>query len=163
VSIDLETIAHHEAGHAVMAFRAGVTIDSASIVPDATSHGRVHHRNPIRGIDLDTDNSDRAYRCAVKLMRVCLAGPIAQSRFIGSYSDYGSGADYELAVGVAVNLIGTREAAKCLIESHLRQADMIIKRDWPLVTALARELLERTEMSGAEVQAFCASMVGGRG
>jgi len=45
-----ESTAVHEAGHAVVAERLGVEVIRASIVPDATTAGRVHH-----GLDVVRD------------------------------------------------------------------------------------------------------------
>lgn len=146
--------AYHEAGHAVMAFLAGVTINSISIIADEGSNGRVHHRNPLRHTNLDDDTSDRAYDRARKMIRICLAGSVAESLFERSFSKDGSGADYETAVEIAVRLTGSAVGAKPLIELQLRQVFQIMKENWRLVETLAGELLIRSEMSGSDVDDF---------
>ncbi len=45
-----ESTAVHEAGHALVAVRLGIEVIRASIIPDATTAGRVHH-----GLDVVRD------------------------------------------------------------------------------------------------------------
>ena len=56
----LEAAAYHEAGHALMAWHQGVRVNEISIIPDKNSRGRVLHADPLRGIQLDIEKSDRA-------------------------------------------------------------------------------------------------------
>jgi ATP-dependent Zn protease len=70
----------HEAGHAVIARSLGLKVHSATIVPAPGIDGKVEHANPLRGIHLDYDGSDRARRRAEIAIIVCLAGPAAQRR-----------------------------------------------------------------------------------
>jgi hypothetical protein len=50
-----QTIAYHEAGHAVVARRLGYPVDGASIVPKEASEGRVKLPNPMRRKDAELD------------------------------------------------------------------------------------------------------------
>jgi hypothetical protein len=57
-------MAFHEAGHIVAAWRRGLKVHSATIVPSADFLGNIQHANPLRGIHLDWDGSARARRRA---------------------------------------------------------------------------------------------------
>jgi ATP-dependent Zn protease len=47
--------AHHEAGHAVIAYALGYKPTSATIVPSRRVRAIVSYPNPLRGIKLDID------------------------------------------------------------------------------------------------------------
>jgi hypothetical protein len=50
----LQATAYHEAGHAVAAWYLGAGVESASIVPDDDTTGRVYYeRHPLEGIDIN--------------------------------------------------------------------------------------------------------------
>jgi ATP-dependent Zn protease len=77
----LEATAIHEAGHAVAAWLLRVRVNSATIIPHSGALGHVTHANPLRGVDLEWDDSDRARLRAERYIKVCLAGPLAQKKF----------------------------------------------------------------------------------
>ena len=70
--------AFHEAGHAVVAWRRGLKVHSATIVPTKDYSGMV--RRGSLGVRLDIDGSNRARLRAESAIVVCLAGPAAQRR-----------------------------------------------------------------------------------
>jgi hypothetical protein len=43
---------------------------------------------------------------------------------------------------------------KVLVDGWHAKAERLVRRHWPAVTALANELLDRREMTGAEVERF---------
>src|ERR1700758_383304 len=79
----IKTIAHHEAGHAVMAWLLNVKIRKATIVPDTKmgNAGSVHHEKLLIRKYPEFDDSDRQRIRIEKLIMVCLAGPIAHMIF----------------------------------------------------------------------------------
>ena len=79
----LRATAYHEAGHAAIAWHQGIRVRHVSIVPDAEYLGRVVHSDPLRGIRLDFDNSDRARLRAERLCRVLLAGFMVEKLHMG--------------------------------------------------------------------------------
>jgi hypothetical protein len=98
-----EATAYHEAGHMVAAWRLGMKIRSATIVPDESYSGKVEHDNPLRGNNLEFDNSDRARIRGENAVLICLAGPIAQRQFRpSSLRGYHGGFDHEKAVNLAL-------------------------------------------------------------
>jgi hypothetical protein len=70
-----QTIAYHEASHAVVARRLGYPVDGASIVSKEASEGRVKLPNPMRRKDAELDR----HRIWVEHAAIiALAGPLTQ-------------------------------------------------------------------------------------
>lgn len=73
--MNVEATAYHEAGHAVVTLALRRKVYSVTIIPDATTHGRVHHESPLRGIRLEFDGSSRARLRAEEAIMISLGGP----------------------------------------------------------------------------------------
>ena len=151
----LRSTAYHEAGHAVMAWHEGLSINEISIVPDHKSSGRIIHANPLRGIHLDMDNSNRARIRAESAIRVALAGPIAQRHYNPrGFQHRHAESDYELAKDRILYITGSGEEANAymnLLEIQTRQ--IVTGLHWSLVDYLAKALLERQRLSRKEIRA----------
>ncbi len=151
----LESTAYHEAGHAMMAWHEGLWINEISIVPDDDSSGRILHANPLRGIQLDIDNSNRARIRAESAIRVALAGAIAQRH----HNPHGfrhrhAEADYDLATDVLLYIVGSGEEADAYMNLLAIQTRQIVTGPhWNLVEYLAKALLERQRLSRKEIRA----------
>lgn len=138
-----EATAYHEAGHVVAAWKLGVRLRSATVIPSEGSHGTLKHDNPLRGINLEFDGSDRARLKAEKGIIIALAGPAAQRHFAPRSWRFGHGAaDRECAVDLAWRLNGSGE----MVAKHLAylqaRAEGLVEGSWRFVEALARALLE---------------------
>jgi hypothetical protein len=150
--------AFHEAGHAVIAWSLGLKVHSATIVPAPGIHGGVEHANPLRGIHLDYDGSDRARRRAEIAIIVCLAGPVAQQRYKPrSWRSYHGQYDHSQAADLALSLNGSDEATN----AHLKYL-AIVARDmvaalWPLIERVAGALIERRTLTAAEIATVLAT------
>jgi hypothetical protein len=149
----LEATAFHEAGHAAMAWRERIALKSVSIVPACGSSGRVFHHNPLAGIRLDCDGSNRARLRAERLVRVCFAGRLAQARYrANSYRRWHSGADDETAMHLlsAISASDRELAAYSRLLEIQTEQWLALDAVWNRVEALAAELLRRREVSGKE-------------
>jgi hypothetical protein len=149
---DLAT-AFHEAGHVAAAWRHGVTI-----VPTPGFRGHIWHANPLRGIHLDYDGSDRARLRAEVGIIVCLAGPEAQRRFSPrSWRSYHGATDHEMAVDLAMSLNGSNEASS----AHLKWLAIVTRDEiaalWPLVEKVAHALVRKRTLTATEVKTLLAS------
>jgi hypothetical protein len=108
--------AFHEAGHAVACRRLGLKVRSASTVPEGDSAGRVVHRDPWRGINLEWNDSARADRRAKAVIIMCLAGPEAQRRYSPRSWRFVHGAsDRAAVVDLALRMNGSNEAATAYV------------------------------------------------
>ena len=142
------SIAYHEAGHAVVAHRLGVEVEHVTIVPDHTSRGHITHGDLFctHGRGSDRANLERA-------IAICLAGPLAQAWLLRRYSERRCGGrqDYDCASGLARYLAGSageREFLRC----QERRTHALVEQYWNEIELVARALLERDQLSGAEVK-----------
>jgi hypothetical protein len=148
VDSHLWSIAHHEAGHAVMAYILGSQIDSATIVPetktddDCVTEGKVTHWTPERSL--------------VDFLFITFAGPIA-SKWVGHDSECDG--DYE-KVGERfsewMELIGcapvdTPEGNRW-IQAIKDSAETLLTGFRPWVEAVARALYERQKLTGDDIK-----------
>lgn len=162
-SKSLEATAYHEAGHAVAAWRLGVGLrkHALSIVPDGDSLGRANHSNPLFGVDLEWDQSDRARLRAEKVAQICLAGGAAQRRFSArSYRHGHMKSDLHEAVDVLSYFAQGEE-----LEVYLRLIDVRARGMfnapslWRCVQALAGALFDRKRLSAGETRRIIEATV----
>jgi hypothetical protein len=150
-STDL-ALAFHEAGHTVAAWHNRLKIHRATIVPASDLRGHVTHANPLRGVHLDYDGSNRARLRAEAAIIVSLAGPAAQRRHNPrSWRSWHGLHDHERAVDLALSVNPSEMAA----EAHLAWLAILacaeVDTFWDLIDRVARELVERRTLSGAEI------------
>ncbi len=145
--------AYHEAGHLVVAWRLGLPVHRASIIRDAHAHGFVQHKNPLFGIRLEMDGTDRARLRAEKAIMVSLAGPIAQRRYNSrSWRSAHGNQDYDTATELVLYANGSPEAASAHLRwLEIRTADLL-NACWHVVEGLSAELLVRGSMNSGEIR-----------
>ncbi len=159
----LWSTAYHEAGHAVMVRYEGFSLRRVTIIPAAEYAGRVKLQNPLRGIHLNYDGSDRARLKAERAIRICLAGPLAQRRFnLKGWRAYHGRKDFETAFDIIQHLVGSDEEAVAYLKLLDIQSKKILELDhvWGAVEVLASALIEHRKLSGKDAtavieQAFC--------
>ena len=142
----LVVTAHHEAGHAWMADGLGVTIKGATIV----------WRGPILGsVFLDWPNAIDAATRVQRLIPIRLAGPVAESIFLGS-PDVRRGNDYKAITMMLEPKYGGEEVRKILYdcEGLVRKAPA---HGWVAVSALAATLMEDRTIDGKHAHAVLAA------
>ena len=149
----LESIAYHEAGHAVVAWRVGVEAKSLSIISEPGSKGRYIHKPYFTDITPEYDTSPRAERRLKNMVLVCFAGEIAQRRFnSGEWRDYHGERDFDQAVDLLNYLAGSEDDLQAHINAIHLQAQQMVEDPsvWLCIGALAAALLEHGELSGTE-------------
>ncbi len=145
--------AYHEAGHAVAAWRHRMKLRSATIIPASDYSGVVEHQNPLRGIRLDYDGSDRARMRAESAIIISLAGPAAQKRFNPrSWRSYHGASDFELVTDLALRLNGDGNTATAYCTWLSLVADNLVSGSWRFIEMIAQALLVRGALSGDEVR-----------
>jgi hypothetical protein len=152
----LEATAYHEAGHVVAAFFFNVPFrkKGATIIPDGVAFGGVHTKNIFRDKPDVNDSDAVRLRCERKAM-VSLAGIIAQRKFNNRSVRHGHGsADRETAIDLMSYFF-----APPVLEANLKflivQVESLFEHHpyaWQLVEAVAAALLEKKQLSGAELR-----------
>lgn len=148
----LQATAHHEAGHAVVAFLLGFRVTSATIVPGSDYAGMVVYR-PRGKVDLKSATAVMRIKAEDWIISI-LAGDIAQRRYDPRSSRHWHGtADRSHATDIALSLCGSGESATAYLAwLSIRTKDMVHGR-WPIVEKIATLLLERKTISGDELRA----------
>ena len=156
VSKSLDVVAHHEAGHAMIAYRLGIPVQEVSIQPTESSAGRVWYQQSLAEIIRSGSTSDerriQMERCAM----VCLAGREAQMRFDfeGLQED-----DYQVDLDLVIDALNN--FSSCEEEVLIYEKLLVIRTRWlfdqpmawEMVTDLAKALLKNETMSGDEANA----------
>jgi hypothetical protein len=145
MTIPLEHIAYHEAGHAVIAFRLGYEVKWVTIKPRYGSLGRaeITHGNP------SPDD-----------IRIDLAGPLAEALVNSASFDemiqLGARGDWQWARRstrnfVALGFINGREKG-ILIDELLHETRALVRRDKQAIARVAAALLERKTLTGDDIK-----------
>jgi len=134
-----DIVACHEAGHAVAAVKLRLKLDAVTIAASTEARGKLSFANPLRGIDLGWDSSDRARMKDEKLIVVSLAGPFAQKRYkprsqwrvagSGFGIIVGRGTDFDIVNDLIFRLYGNGKVATrydayvCAVQQIERNGD----------------------------------------
>jgi ATP-dependent Zn protease len=161
----LADTAHHEAAHAVAAWRQQVTLKYATIVPGKDSLGHIRTQgvkwtgNGELGYEFDSSRRgiDRAERHIVTYY----AGPLASKRFsprsrwrIGGSGDFASAAQLLSRIG------GADEKHTYLYSQLLwRRAECLVEVNWKNIERVAAALLEHQTLNRKQV---IEAIMGGR-
>lgn len=150
--------AHHEAGHAVIAWLNGLSVKLLSLKPDADTWTRVeyNHHETFRPGEVPSAPDRAAWQ---KWMRAhalaTLAGPFAVMTF--------TDANY-----TANDILGDNMVAQQWIEEGNLDPDecteaaaQMVGKAWSLIEAVAAELSKRMELTGEEMQQIIARVVRG--
>ena len=129
-----ETIAYHEAGHAVVSMKLGYKCLYVTIIPDGSRLGHVCCDNPlIRGHD---DKIKHA-------LKVLLGARLTEGNHIGSPT-WGDADDRVKATNLA--LLATdrdTERAETLINEMIYETRKLVEQHWPEIEARAQRLLAK--------------------
>jgi hypothetical protein len=147
--------AHHEAGHAVVAWAERVAIGRFTIRPEGDWHGFVRHA-PIMGrLDPSSERSTQVRLRGERLIRISLAGPISQQRFSPrSWRRYHGESDYRRAADMLRHLVQSDEQFTAYMRLLRVEAERLVDLHWDLIEAFAQELVTRTTLIGSQVREF---------
>ena len=116
----LKATAYHEAGHAIARWQFRFMVYRATIITTGDEAGSVTGENPLRGINLENDGSDRARIRAEKAILISLAGPAAQRRYKPrSWRHHHGRADFECAAEIAIRICGDAETTNAYLKVNL--------------------------------------------
>lgn len=145
--------AYHEAGHAFIVWKLGVSLKKITIVPSKDFAGCCTHAKVVRGKYAAADDSDRTRIRMERLVLIALAGTAAQRLHNSrSYRHFHSQTDHDRAVDVALTICGSSESAEAYLRwLNIRVRDMLrFAPAWRAVRALAKELLKRKVLQGGD-------------
>lgn len=149
--------AYHEAGHAVAALkikglRALERISIDEVEKEESNAGGFYSKSLLRDADPRSRNHRNRIRVEKEIM-VAMAGGLAQERKLGStrVRDH-SRSDMEYAVELALYSNDDKPEAMAFLESLSIRAESLVESSWPMIEALAAELLKRRRMTGKELR-----------
>ena len=156
----LETVAYHEAGHAVMALRHGYPVKDIEIRPNGTGYVMLLHRTIFRKWPSHMDAYHRV-RLLLDIMneiRILLAGPIAEAEFCNK--------PYEMIIRDSVdfdstlNMVSLEPINRLIKQYTFPELDSIIAQTiedviqpeiWRLIDNLAEHLMQNHYIHGDEI------------
>lgn len=152
--VDADSLtAVHEAGHAVMAELCGRLLTEVEIVGDREHSGMVHSLAfpPDRsGAVPPEDEAEDVER----QLKIVLAGTVAETMFAGREDWDETSADLDEAVRLAMRLVDDCEDVLPLLADIRSDVERDLRSRWAAVEAVARELLIRRALTGAEVRSL---------
>jgi len=156
----IESVAYHEAGHAIMCLQVGLKFNNVTVMPKEESLGNVK----LSKINIANHRlSDRRFRSeAEKYIQVALSGPITEQLF--SQNDnyiLGSSNDFQQCFSVALSIFGPIEVAEAYVNflaTHTKSVFLITSDEkpefterWDEVKILSQALIDRKILRYKEV------------
>jgi ATP-dependent Zn protease len=155
--VTLRSTAYHEAGHAVVRYKLGLSVKAVSIVSDDNSGGRSSHRPPGEWFRPDIETDARHRRRIEDEVMCGWAGALAEER-LGESSDkeleVGAAQDVNTIVWFASYFTGSDYETEAYIEWLRRRTEGLLNRAdvWPAIEAVAAALLEEHTLTGRQVR-----------
>jgi len=152
----LEATAYHEAGHAVAASFLRRGFRRVTIIPGEGFLGQLVTTPPPRSLHPDYETDARTELWLRREITIYLAGPVAEKLHTGRGNwKIGGSKDLHGAVGLASYIIHDDEIGIYLDWLTLYTTNMLKRPDrWPIVQALAAELLERRVIGAKRARAL---------
>jgi hypothetical protein len=155
-SIEIEnSLAHHEAGHAVCAWALGYAFELVSVVPDPDDNraGGLKSALPSREMVWRAVQGDLT---TVHALQVLYAGSVAEARHEKIQADavwmsIGSNSDRMEARRIVDDLTVVSPLADVVFRSAKAQAHDRVDAHWTLVEAAARELRTQRVLTQGEI------------
>ena len=144
-------IAHHEAGHAVAAFRAGREIREVCIsaaTDDPMYDGNIQHDNPLYGQHIG-DGDERLSDYYDGELIIALAGPEAEHRHNSGARIAGN--DLDVAQEILDRFVGSRVERERYLRLMQRETRGLVNREWPAIERVAAALLRHGRLTGGQV------------
>jgi hypothetical protein len=149
------SIAHHEAGHAVVAWSQGITIHHVTIEPEGDTGGHLHRGKIFkRGLRPDIHTGYKVRDRGERLIRICLAGLIAERRFRPRAHSGHAESDHVQAADMILYLAEPGRHADTYMKLLHIETEQILDLYWGQTQALAHQLVHDRTMSGREIRKF---------
>jgi hypothetical protein len=154
-----ERTAHHEAGHAAVAFHCGFPIKTVSIRRSFVRRGNIKHGDMSPWVaQLLSANGKAA--AADRFVLCCLAGFYAECRLTGGGHLSGASDDINKALEVTRFVYPSKPEAMKFFDRQRAKLKRLFANDgfWAAVCELAERLLEDTDVSGATARQILKQM-----
>jgi hypothetical protein len=153
-------IAHHEAGHAVIARVLGLEVDSVTIIPDPVADtAGICFRDDAMWLALYADLATRL-SAIEKNVVVSLAGPAAESQYLGKRETVATGGDLKMAkahVQLALELSGRDHSEYHELFGQLSlETKILVSQYWSAIERVAHGLLDFSTLNGTDVDDLIA-------
>jgi hypothetical protein len=152
-------VAHHEAGHAVLAIEYRRPFRHVLLVTDRVSLGRVRYSpgwSPKTFMpDVFTLDDDPFQTACIREALITLAGPAAEERFTGR-PNVGSVDDFRYVRDLVYRVCGEGEEEPFLRYLNVRARNLIARPvHWARVKALAAALMNKLRIDAAAARLIC--------
>ena len=139
---ELQATAHHEAGHAVAAWRLGLGFRKVTIMLGKNSLGHMLHARSPKWFNPELDSSDRTRLRIERHIIISLAGQIAEGRFRGRPPRSGMESDNRNAVDMATHFCGPRKTTEAYLHYCFLSSSDLVTSNWRRIEAVVAELLK---------------------
>ena len=149
-----ERDAYHESGHATVAVLLGVATEGIELLPPGT--------HPVASAKFKLGKVTREQHDLIPV--VCLAGRIAELAHDPSAPEEPRRRDMLIArraMRGRLDLLFPASRQEYLKACELSAVELVAKH-WPVIEALARELLSKGKLSGQEVESFVRRQISGQ-
>lgn len=150
---EVRLTACHEAGHAVVAYLLGHTPSHLEIRGDERFSGSCHTLTFPPAPPRD-DRSERSTRVIADLIRIALAGPVAESLEAGADPVEDESGDLDRALRLAFRLVEDCEGAVEYLNGARAEVEAMLRENRPLLHRLTEVLLEARVLSGETIAAI---------
>lgn len=146
-------IAYHEAGHAVACLQERFKFHHVTIIEDIESNTLGHLLLSNLKLESDFFDSDKVRLKTERYIKMCLAGPIAETRFTKVINNTVANKDFMNSFQVALNLFGDIKVVNAFMDFMLVKTkyDLINSATWKEIKLVAKELNKRKTLSYKEV------------
>ena len=143
-SNELERVAYHEAGHAVVSIHGGRGLRRVSIVPREESLGCCLSRRLPKSFQPHVRVDGRARTILEGEVMTCLAGETAEWMFSGERDPFAAEHDLQAAFSLASHFVGDDHELDAYMEWLAIRTENLLRLDhvWEGVENLARALLD---------------------
>ena len=149
----LRATAHHEAGHAVMAWWLNLPFRRVTIKPEGDSLGHLLHNKLPKRFNPEIEKSNRVRLLAERHIIASFSGQLAEAKHAGRSPRYGMHSDNRFAVDMATFFCGSTETTEAYLRFCFFSSRDLVIRWWSLIEAVATELLKRETLTSKEVDA----------
>lgn len=148
--IELTATAFHEAGHAVMAISLGRPVQKVTIAPGRMETGGTR----LGACELRKGRGRASQDVIEDEVLILLAGMVAEARFTGRYCPHGATQDLRTVQRVLESRANTQRQLERLQRRLLEKTEHLLSDDAHVaaIESIARELIEKTSISGRAVR-----------